>query len=345
MQHLTSDAERRQAAEQGAKQSADCTLKWCGGDCIEVGGTESQSDDHAGDPPVCGENDVLCSQIPLGCEYCAPPILELLSDGIESPSIDTALPGLEDGMGVFTFADEEAGFTVTMRAPSVSSFSRCNLLCWTLEEVKQSGGKQMDGVLLPKYPIPCGKQSGDGATKADEPCGNTQNLCVDFDALRASGKEPSFTTPFFFETAIVRARMYHLGGRLSSPETNIYVVNKKDLVSNVICGDGVTVNRLFNTSDIDVEQCDDGNLELYDGCDEHCLIEPGWVCRPTTGMPLLANCTATNVRAPDPSPTDMWTVFFNFGCARVCVCAFVCVYVCVCVCARARAGVCMCVSV
>jgi len=290
---------RRQAA---AEQHSDCQLKWCGGDCFGAGETETQSG-----PPVCGKSDVLCSQIPLGCEICSPPILEVLSDGATRSVIDTALPGREDGMDAFTFDDEELGFTVTMRL-SDSSFSSCNLVCWTLEEVKQSGGKTP-----PKFPIPCGQQSGDGATRPDQPCGNSQNLCVNFDELRASGKAPSFTTPFNFETSIIRARVYQLSERLSSPETAIYVVNKKDLVSNVMCGDGVTVNRLFNTSDIDVEQCDDGNLELYDGCDEHCNIEPGWLCRPTIGTPLIANCTATDVRAPDPSGTDMWTVFFNFG--------------------------------
>ena len=30
----------------------------------------------------------------------------------------------------------------------------------------------------------------------------------------------------------------------------------------------------------DGEECDDGNIEMFDGCSHNCKVEPGWRCRP-----------------------------------------------------------------
>eukprot|EP00826_Nyctotherus_ovalis_P029892 TRINITY_DN23710_c0_g1_i1.p1 TRINITY_DN23710_c0_g1~~TRINITY_DN23710_c0_g1_i1.p1 ORF type:complete len:107 (-),score=37.19 TRINITY_DN23710_c0_g1_i1:42-362(-) len=38
-----------------------------------------------------------------------------------------------------------------------------------------------------------------------------------------------------------------------------------------ICGDG----KMYGVKG---EECDDGNLDLKDGCDSNCKVEPGWWC-------------------------------------------------------------------
>ena len=38
------------------------------------------------------------------------------------------------------------------------------------------------------------------------------------------------------------------------------------------CGDGLLDN--------DCEECDDGNTNVGDGCDDACVVEEGWVCDP-----------------------------------------------------------------
>ena len=56
----------------------------------------------------------------------------------------------------------------------------------------------------------------------------------------------------------------------------------------------VQVNRAFGTSDVDVEECDDGNLIQFDGCDQHCLIEPAYRCTP--------NARGNTEEAPPATP-------------------------------------------
>lgn len=86
---------RRQQTE----GDTDCTLKWCGGDCVK--GDYGQPSGTG--KPVCSGSGLVCSQIPLGCELCSPPLIEPSSDGLvklEATSDPALLPGLEAGMKV-----------------------------------------------------------------------------------------------------------------------------------------------------------------------------------------------------------------------------------------------------
>lgn len=41
------------------------------------------------------------------------------------------------------------------------------------------------------------------------------------------------------------------------------------------CGDGL---NFFPTTGIAGEKCDDGNVHNFDGCNEFCVVENGWIC-------------------------------------------------------------------
>ena len=84
----------------------------------------------------------------------------------------------------------------------------------------------------------------------------------------------------------------------------------------------VQVNRAFETSDVDVEECDDGNIIQFDGCDQHCLIEPAYRCTPNASNPVLSNCTSPGIGGGGKE-TDWLEVFLNFGMPAI-GCGFLC---------------------
>ena len=260
---------------------AGCTSK----SCIE--GAQEVGPDGL---PVCGDG-TQCRVLAQGCEICPAPILTVKYAGMqELVSGDFDLPGFEPTMTLYSF-EESATVTISREQTSV-----CTLLCWTYSEIKQSGLSKMDDQ-LPRYPVLCGE---------GEPCGNSQNPCIDL-----SRQGSIFDTPLFVESTLIRARLFNLDERTSSSDIAMYLVNKQDLVKNVRCGDGFTVNREYGTSDEDVEACDDGNKLQFDGCDQHCGIEPGFTCLPNTTNPFISNCTGADL--PVPFGTDMFEVFINFG--------------------------------
>ncbi|CAJ1374922.1 unnamed protein product, partial [Effrenium voratum] len=60
------------------------------------------------------------------------------------------------------------------------------------------------------------------------------------------------------------------------------------------CGDGLVLGE---------EQCDDGNLEAFDGCDANCQVEPGFVCDGSTGT-APSQCRPNSCGAA-PNPTSV----------------------------------------
>ena len=73
---------------------SDCTLKWCRSDCLK---DEQQAE--AG-RAVCGSNGILCTQIPLGCEMCDPPVIEPSSDGVvKLGAMSAESTGIEVNLG------------------------------------------------------------------------------------------------------------------------------------------------------------------------------------------------------------------------------------------------------
>ena len=256
---------------------------------------------------------IPCKEVPLGCEICPAPIFSVAQAGVEelAKEFQAGLRGVEAGMKVLSFEDEtgiEFGGIRVGRDQATS----CSLLCWTIEDVQQTGlGDKADA--LPVYAIECAP---------DTPCGNSQNLCVDLADPGAEFKVVKVT-----ESSILRGRLFNLAKGLSSPAAAVYLVNKRDLTANVVCGDGLTVNVAYGTSETDVEGCDDGNLELFDGCDEHCQVEPGFVCAPSRDEALRSNCTG---EAPaDAASTDMLEVFLNFGLPLISATALMCCCVCI----------------
>lgn len=47
------------------------------------------------------------------------------------------------------------------------------------------------------------------------------------------------------------------------------------------CGDGYRVD--FALINAVLEECDDGNMDNVDGCNEECLLEPMWTCSDESG--------------------------------------------------------------
>ena len=278
----------------------DWTEEQCGKRC--AGPTCAQGAYKAGEDglPVCPRDGAKCRVLPQGCETCPKPIFEVTQVGLDKYEDASTDLSLEAGTSVYGF-EEAGGFTVNIRREEGSI---CNLLCWVFEVTTQSGITARDE--LPEYPISCGQSSGtEGGADPSEPCGNTQNACVDLAVAK------QFDIPRLYESALISARLYNLQQRTSSKKAGIYFINKADLVKDVLCGDGYAMNRLHNTSIIDIEGCDDGNLVLYDGCDEHCNIEPGWTCTPNTSNPAISNCTGGS--PPEPKAVDMAEVLVNFG--------------------------------
>jgi cysteine-rich repeat protein len=239
---------RRQGAE-GSR--ADCGLRWCGGpycirDSVEKNGAA-----------VCGDG-TPCKQVPLGCEICPPPLFAPGTEEITLQTVLQDLPMLEPQMKVFGF-DGTVGASVEIRRADESSI--CTLLCFTISETKQSG-LDAGAESLPRYPLECGP---------NRPCGHIQNECID---LSAPGKKYVMLPQF--ESHIIRARLFSLPERASSAESAIYLLDTRSLTRSVQCGDGYTVSREYNTSAMDIEGCDDGNFLLFDGCDEHCVVEAGF---------------------------------------------------------------------
>jgi len=61
--------------------------------------------------------------------------------------------------------------------------------------------------------------------------------------------------------------------KVSNEKDKLEVITKavaQDLQGTVVCGDGL--------NHAPGEQCDDGNLDAGDGCDQECKVEPGWHC-------------------------------------------------------------------
>lgn len=48
-----------------------------------------------------------------------------------------------------------------------------------------------------------------------------------------------------------------------------------------VCGDGLVEG---------LEECDDGNTAAFDGCEEFCRVEDGWICPPTGGACSRTSC-------------------------------------------------------
>ncbi|CAK66664.1 unnamed protein product (macronuclear) [Paramecium tetraurelia] len=55
----------------------------------------------------------------------------------------------------------------------------------------------------------------------------------------------------------------------------------------VICGDGIVVA----TTDIQYEQCDDANIDSFDGCSSGCMIEESWNCVNNVNLPSVCEFT------------------------------------------------------
>jgi cysteine-rich repeat protein len=121
--------------------------------------------------------------------------------------------------------------------------------------------------------------------------------------------------------------MYNLPLRLSSPIFSIYLLSKKDMAVVAVCGDALTVNRAYNTSEFDQEECDDGNLLQFDGCSDKCFIERGFTCFPNTSnaaLPHASKCTAP-APAAKPNRAPYINIFISFGSPLIVVVAlFLC---------------------
>ncbi|EKX54614.1 hypothetical protein GUITHDRAFT_132307 [Guillardia theta CCMP2712] len=176
---------------------------------------------------------------------------------------------------------------------SMPAGSQCSLLCFSSQYVLQTGIQAPD---LPALPIDCG-----GA-----PCGNPQNDCVDI-------SKKSHSLIAFSTSSFIRGRLYNLAYKLVSPQSTIKYVNSLDLVSQVRCGDGITVNIKYDkAATINQEQCDDGNTRPNDGCDSSCNIEPGWTCHPASNTSSLAVCTPPD-SYPNSTKVNEMAVFTRLG--------------------------------
>jgi len=276
--------------------------------CTSRSCLEGAKEKGPGGVPVCGDG-TQCRILAQGCEICPAPIFEVTNAGMQVLQIgDLVLEGYEPGMALYSF---EKDATVTMKRVQTSV---CTLLCWTYNEIQQTGLSKLDDA-LPRYAVACGN---------GEPCGNSQNPCVD---LTKPDSVFEVSPGLLLESTLVQARLFNLEQRTSSDVAAIYFVDKAYLVRNVICGDGYTVNREYKTSEVDTELCDDGNKNQFDGCDQHCNIEAGFTCQPNTTNPALSNCTGSD--PAQASSTDMYQVFINFGAPLaaavilLCCCVFI----------------------
>lgn len=178
-------------------ERCDSSAGWCAGELCRKGAMEKGPE---GDP-VCGDR-MPCRELPRGCEICPAPIFEPIASDVFDISTKVP-PGLPSGTQAFGF-EPDAGFAVTIkRQPTI-----CSVLCWTFDEARQSGlGAGADS--LPVYPLKCGEiTAGPGHV-----CGNSQNDCVDLSV------STTFLAPRQFETGIVRARLFNLAMRTSSPDS------------------------------------------------------------------------------------------------------------------------------
>mmetsp|Transcript_36583 Transcript_36583/g.82455 ORF Transcript_36583/g.82455 Transcript_36583/m.82455 type:complete len:1389 (-) Transcript_36583:94-4260(-) len=224
-----------------------------------------------------GPDGTPCTDLPDGCMICPAPII--------SPAANSGND--ESGVPVSVFQQSVA---VSISLPSGSL---CTLMCWSTEYVLQTG---MQTPYLPRLPIDCG----------GNPCGNPQNDCVDI-----SKKAQSLTA--FSTSSYIRARLYNFAYKLASPESTMKYINSLDLVAQVRCGDGITVNPQFDKSvTINQEQCDDGNTRANDGCDSSCHVEPGWTCRPASNTSSLAVCTPPD-SYPNSTNVNETAVFTRLG--------------------------------
>lgn len=170
-----------------------------------------------------GPDGTPCTDLPNGCMICPAPTMTPAANA--DPSAN--------GIPVSIFQQ-----TVTVIF-SMPAGSQCSLLCFSSQYVLQTGIQAPD---LPALPIDCG-----GA-----PCGNPQNDCVDI-------SKKSHSLIAFSTSSFIRGRLYNLAYKLVSPQSTIKYVNSLDLVSQVRCGDGITVNTKYDKSaTINQEQCDDG---------------------------------------------------------------------------------------
>ena len=76
-------------------------------------------------------------------------------------------------------------------------------------------------------------------------------------------------------------------------------------------------------SDKDIEECDDGNLLMFDGCSDKCLLEAGFTCSPNQNHPATSNCTGPPVGINGFKPNYM-NVFLNFGTPVIVVVLMMC---------------------
>lgn len=96
--------------------------------------------------------------------------------------------------------------------------------------------------------------------------------------------------------------------------------------ATIIATDSIVIPPL-NTpnlnSDKDIEECDDGNLLMFDGCSDKCLLEAGFSCSPNQTHPTTSNCTGPPAGMNGFKPNYL-NVFINFGTPVIVVISMAC---------------------